>query len=83
MPPKNKQQLGNIPLQKQSRPSTLKSPKLDFNSFSMNLLRKYRQVYKLDIKARSSKEELVSAASEHHAHLMLDEIDTIARFIYI
>ncbi|PWA00540.1 hypothetical protein BB558_003403, partial [Smittium angustum] len=58
-----------------------KSIKIDFSNFSMPLLRKYRQVYKLNIKARSSKEELAVAVNEHNAQLELDEVETIARFL--
>ncbi|PVU93942.1 hypothetical protein BB561_002919 [Smittium simulii] len=82
MPPKNKisQVATSTRISKPVSTSSInrQPTKLDFNGFSMNLLRKYRQVYKLNIKARSSKEELVSAAAEHHSQLLIDEVDTIA-----
>ncbi|OMH83107.1 hypothetical protein AX774_g3387 [Zancudomyces culisetae] len=59
-----------------------KSAQIDFNSFSMPILRKYRQVFKLNVKARSSKDDLATAASKHHSQYAIDEVDTIARFVY-
>ncbi|OLY80406.1 Histone deacetylase complex subunit SAP30 [Smittium mucronatum] len=56
--------------------------KLDFHSFGMPLLRKYKQVYKLNVKARASKDDLVLAVNSHHDQLPVDEVDTIARFLF-
>ncbi|KAJ2781516.1 hypothetical protein H4R18_002842 [Coemansia javaensis] len=55
---------------------------LDFSTLNIQVLRKYRQAFKLTVKARSSKDELVMAASHHYAEQMVDEVDTIARFLY-
>ncbi|KAJ1723257.1 hypothetical protein LPJ61_005841, partial [Coemansia biformis] len=55
---------------------------LDFNTLNIQVLRKYRQAFKLTVKARSSKDELVMAASHHYAEHTVDEVDTIARFLY-
>ncbi|KAJ1896553.1 hypothetical protein LPJ66_003928, partial [Kickxella alabastrina] len=57
-----------------------KYSQLDFNSLNIQVLRKYRQVFKLNIKARSSKDDLVVAASRHFTTHTVDEVDTIARF---
>ncbi|KAJ2320230.1 hypothetical protein IWW52_001489, partial [Coemansia sp. RSA 2704] len=46
------------------------------------VLRRYRQAFKLNVKARSSKDDLVLAASRHFTSHMVDEVDTIARFLY-
>ncbi|ORX67231.1 hypothetical protein DL89DRAFT_324583 [Linderina pennispora] len=54
----------------------------DFNALNIHTLRKYRQAFKLNVKARSSKEELVVAATRHYSGHMVDEVDTIARFLY-
>ncbi|KAJ1885756.1 hypothetical protein LPJ66_009969 [Kickxella alabastrina] len=59
-----------------------KYSQLDFNSLNIQVLRKYRQVFKLNIKARSSKDDLVVAASRHFTTHTVDEVDTIARFLY-
>ncbi|KAJ2681507.1 hypothetical protein GGH99_005170 [Coemansia sp. RSA 1285] len=56
--------------------------KFDFNSLNIHILRKYRQVFKLNVKARSSKDDLVVAAARHFSNHMVDEVDTIARFLY-
>ncbi|KAJ2671416.1 hypothetical protein IWW42_003375 [Coemansia sp. RSA 1085] len=55
---------------------------LDFNVLNIHVLRRYRQAFKLNVKARSSKEDLVVAASRHFSSHMVDEVDTIARFLY-
>ncbi|PIA13688.1 hypothetical protein COEREDRAFT_83288 [Coemansia reversa NRRL 1564] len=55
---------------------------LDFNALNIQALRKYRQAFKLNVKARSSKDELVLAASRHFNSHTVDEVDTIARFLY-
>ncbi|KAJ2451110.1 hypothetical protein GGF42_004338, partial [Coemansia sp. RSA 2424] len=55
---------------------------LDFNALNIHVLRKYRQVFKLNVKARSSKDDLVMAATRHFSGHMVDEVDTIARFLY-
>ncbi|KAJ1880905.1 hypothetical protein LPJ57_001955 [Coemansia sp. RSA 486] len=59
-----------------------KYTQLDFNSLNIQVLRKYRQVFKLNIKARSSKDDLVVAATRHFTNHAVDEVDTIARFLY-
>ncbi|KAJ2726434.1 hypothetical protein GGI07_000572 [Coemansia sp. Benny D115] len=59
-----------------------KQSQLDFNSLNIQVLRKYRQVFKLNIKARSSKDDLVLAATRHYSGHAVDEVDTIARFLY-
>ncbi|KAJ1808757.1 hypothetical protein LPJ56_006071 [Coemansia sp. RSA 2599] len=61
---------------------TQKYTQLDFNSLNIQVLRKYRQVFKLNIKARSSKDDLVVAATRHFSNHTVDEVDTIARFLY-
>ncbi|KAJ1840494.1 hypothetical protein H4S02_010878, partial [Coemansia sp. RSA 2611] len=55
---------------------------LDFGSLNIQVLRRYRQAFKLNVKARSSKDDLVLAASRHFTSHMVDEVDTIARFLY-
>ncbi|KAJ2446671.1 hypothetical protein IWW46_000772 [Coemansia sp. RSA 2440] len=57
-------------------------PLLDFNALNIQVLRRYRQAFKLNVKARSSKDDLVLAASRHFNNYMVDEVDTIARFLY-
>ncbi|KAJ1951461.1 hypothetical protein FBU59_000151 [Linderina macrospora] len=59
-----------------------KYSQFDFNALNIHTLRKYRQAFKLNVKARSSKEELVVAATRHYSSHMVDEVDTIARFLY-
>ncbi|KAI9502309.1 hypothetical protein GGI25_006129 [Coemansia spiralis] len=59
-----------------------KHSQFDFNSMSVQMLRKYRQTFKLSVKARSSKEDLVMAITRHFSNYMVDEVDTIARFLY-
>ncbi|KAJ2742475.1 hypothetical protein GGI20_004466 [Coemansia sp. BCRC 34301] len=59
-----------------------KYSQLDFNALNIHVLRKYRQVFKLNVKARSSKDDLVMAATRHFSGHMVDEVDTIARFLY-
>ncbi|KAJ2081412.1 hypothetical protein H4R24_002347 [Coemansia sp. RSA 988] len=61
---------------------TTAEAKLDFNALNIQALRKYRQAFKLNVKARSSKDELVLAASRHFNSHTVDEVDTIARFLY-
>lgn len=55
---------------------------MDFGSLNIHALRKYGQAFNLNLKSRSSKEELVMAASHHFSNQMVDEVDTIARFLY-
>ncbi|KAJ1674277.1 hypothetical protein EV182_003610, partial [Spiromyces aspiralis] len=55
---------------------------VDFTTMNIQILRKYRQAFKLNVKARSSKEELVNAAASHFNCYKVDEVDTIARFLY-
>ncbi|KAJ2756936.1 hypothetical protein GGI19_000458 [Coemansia pectinata] len=64
------------------RAQQAKYSQLDFNSLNIHVLRKYRQVFKLNVKARSSKDELVMAVNRHFSGHMVDEVDTIARFLY-
>ncbi|KAJ1966209.1 hypothetical protein GGI12_000231 [Dipsacomyces acuminosporus] len=67
---------------KSSSRTSAKYTQLDFNTLNIQILRKYRQVFKLNVKARSSKEELVGAAARHFSSHIVDEVDTIARFLY-
>ncbi|KAJ2496582.1 hypothetical protein IWW43_001750 [Coemansia sp. RSA 1935] len=60
----------------------VKHTQLDFNALNIQVLRRYRQAFKLNVKARSSKDDLVLAASRHFNNYMVDEVDTIARFLY-
>ncbi|KAJ2730423.1 hypothetical protein IW152_005262 [Coemansia sp. BCRC 34962] len=46
---------------------------MDFSSLNIHVLRKYRQVFKLNVKARSSKDELVMAVNRHFSGHMVDE----------
>ncbi|KAJ2335227.1 hypothetical protein GGI00_001469 [Coemansia sp. RSA 2681] len=64
------------------RHGVAKYSQLDFNALNIHVLRKYRQVFKLNVKARSSKDDLVMAATRHFSGHMVDEVDTIARFLY-
>ncbi|KAK9766947.1 hypothetical protein K7432_003577 [Basidiobolus ranarum] len=57
-------------------------PKLDFDGFNMNILRKYRRVFKVNVKSRSNRAELVAAVSEHFATQTLNEHETISLFLY-
>ncbi|KAJ2373023.1 hypothetical protein IW150_003824 [Coemansia sp. RSA 2607] len=59
-----------------------KYSQLDFGTLNIHILRKYRQVFGLNIKARSSKDDLVVAATRHFTNHTVDEVDTIARFLY-
>ncbi|KAJ2777611.1 hypothetical protein GGI15_004447 [Coemansia interrupta] len=59
-----------------------KYTQLDFGALNIHVLRKYRQVFGLNIKARSSKDDLVVAATRHFSNHTVDEVDTIARFLY-
>ncbi|KAJ1816308.1 hypothetical protein LPJ60_005371 [Coemansia sp. RSA 2675] len=65
-----------------ARAQQAKYSQMDFNSLNIHVLRKYRQVFKLNVKARSSKDELVMAVNRHFSGHMVDEVDTIARFLY-
>ncbi|KAJ1922278.1 hypothetical protein H4219_000140 [Mycoemilia scoparia] len=71
---------------KTSRNGTQAGPssgsQVDFNTLNIQVLRKYRQVFKLNVKARSSKDELVGAVTHHFNGHVVDEVDTIARFLY-
>ncbi|ORX97420.1 hypothetical protein K493DRAFT_350076 [Basidiobolus meristosporus CBS 931.73] len=57
-------------------------PKLDFEGFNMNILRKYRRVFKVNVKSRSNRAELVAAVSKHFASQTLNEHEAISLFLY-
>ncbi|KAJ1757701.1 hypothetical protein LPJ58_003162 [Coemansia sp. RSA 1591] len=52
-------------------------PLLDFNALNIQVLRRYRQAFKLNVKARSSKDDLVLAASRHFNNYMVDEVTSV------
>ncbi|KAK9761330.1 hypothetical protein K7432_013840 [Basidiobolus ranarum] len=57
-------------------------PKLNFDTLNMNILRKYRRVFKVNVKSRSNRPELVAAVSKHFASQTLNEHETISLFLY-
>ncbi|KAJ1921269.1 hypothetical protein IWQ60_006816 [Tieghemiomyces parasiticus] len=57
--------------------------KVDFSTMSNQSLRRYRQVHKLNVKTRPTKDELVTSIAKHFAARPVDEVDTIARFLFL
>ncbi|CAG8581895.1 10965_t:CDS:2 [Acaulospora morrowiae] len=55
---------------------------IDFNTFEVSVLRRYKRIHKLKVKEYASKEELVSAVSKHYQAQTPKEVDAIAAFIY-
>ncbi|CAG8456905.1 3429_t:CDS:2 [Diversispora eburnea] len=55
---------------------------IDFNTFDVSVLRRYKRIHKLKVKEYASKEELVAAVSKHYAAQQPKEVDAIAAFIY-
>ncbi|RHZ63485.1 hypothetical protein Glove_329g61 [Diversispora epigaea] len=55
---------------------------IDFNTFDVSVLRRYKRIHRLKVKEYASKEELVAAVSKHYAAQQPKEVDAIAAFIY-
>ncbi|KAF0396053.1 hypothetical protein C2G38_2227593 [Gigaspora rosea] len=55
---------------------------LDFNTFDISVLRRYKRIHKLKVKDYATKEELVNAVSRHYASQTPKEVDAISAFIY-
>ncbi|CAG8597780.1 3412_t:CDS:2, partial [Scutellospora calospora] len=55
---------------------------LDFNTFDISVLRRYKRIHKLKVKDYATKEELVSAVSRHYASQAPKEVEAISAFIY-
>nr|CAG8454921.1 11956_t:CDS:10 [Entrophospora candida] len=57
-------------------------PVLDFNTFDISVLRRYKRIHKLKVRDYATKEELVAAVTRHYATQTVKEVDMIASFIY-
>ncbi|CAJ0756655.1 6153_t:CDS:2, partial [Entrophospora sp. SA101] len=57
-------------------------PALDFNTFDISVLRRYKRIHKLKVRDYATKEELVAAVTRHYATQTVKEVDMIASFIY-
>ncbi|KAJ1969363.1 hypothetical protein H4R35_006160 [Dimargaris xerosporica] len=58
------------------------TPMINFSTQSIHVLRRYRQVHKLNVKVRAPKEELCKAVMYHFTHRTVNEAETLALFLY-